>query len=192
MKFSLIKAAVLGLAMAAGAAACSTHRTDGGPPSSESTNVSTSGGEQTGQVGYELRLGRTTHINQASYTITCGSFTQSGTVNVGNSREIEGSIAGLPPGGPCTLNVSATSTNGNVTCAGSDSGLTVICPGTGEKAEKHFKITCTRNHVGREWGDDDWKENARTFQLGVEFNLVCASPDAGCVPTTCAALGDTC
>jgi alpha-tubulin suppressor-like RCC1 family protein len=61
--------------------------------------------------------------------------------------------------------------------------------------------------VGREWGDQDWRENARTFQLGAEINLVCAPSDAGvtdsggadagvvldgCVPTTCAAHGFNC
>jgi hypothetical protein len=192
MKFSFIKAAILGLAVTTGIAACSTHSTDGGPSPSESA----SGGEQTGQVGYELRLGRTTHINQASYTITCpGGFSQSGTIDVSKLRELEGSIPNLPPGGPCTLNITANSTNGNVTCSGSKSGLTVTCPGNRPQDEDHFKITCTRNHVGREWGDDDWKENARTFFLGVEVNLVCAPADAGadaCVPKTTCPTGDNC
>ena len=81
MNFKKIKAALLGLAVATGIAACSTHPKDSAP--------STSGSEETGSVGYELRLGRTTHIRQASYTITCtGGFSGSGTIDVTKMREL--------------------------------------------------------------------------------------------------------
>jgi hypothetical protein len=203
MRFPLIdKILSVGFAMivAAGAVSCST-----GSGSSES---SSSGGD-VDSVGMELRIGRTTQINKVNYTLTGpNGFSRTGSIDVSKSREIETSIKSVPVGSPYTLALSASSTDGNVTCSGSKSGIGVSCPGDRERDEKIVKLTCTRRHLGREWGDRDWRDNARTFYLAAEFKLVCQVPDGGvvdsgsdakvdapadvCVPTTCAAQGVAC
>jgi len=193
MKVSVIKKA-LALALAvvtAGALGCSSE--------SGSTGASSSGGEeQAGTATMDLRIGRTTQINKVNFTLTGpGGFSRTGSIDVSHDREAEGSIPNVPVGSPYTLSVNASSTDGNVTCTGSKSGINVTCPGNRERDEKVVKLTCTRNHLGIEWGDKDWRSNARTFFITAEFKLICAKTDAGvdsgsdtgaeaCVPKTCA------
>jgi hypothetical protein len=174
MKVSVIKK-VLALALAvvtAGAMGCSSE--------SGSTGPSSGGEEQAGTARMDLRIGRTTQINKVNYTLTGpNGFSATGSIDVKNDKEAEGSIPNVPVGMPYTLSVNASSTDGNVTCTGSKSGINVTCPGNRERDEKVVKLTCTRNHLGIEWGDKDWRSNARTFFLTAEFKLICAKTDAG-------------
>jgi hypothetical protein len=170
--------------------ACSNRSPAPAPSSSERSAA----GEDTDTSAYALRLGRTSHINKAAYTVTCtDGFTQSGTIDVSKMHELEGSIPNLPAGATCSVTLTASSTNGNVQCSGGASNFVVSCPND----EQNFKIMCSRNHVGREWGDDDWRENARTFELGVALNLVCGntcipSNTCGTNPNRCGTLPDGC
>src|SRR5262245_46519742 len=158
-----------------------------------------------GTASMELRFGRTTQINRVDYTLRGpNGFSRVGSIDVRNQREAEGSILGVPVGSPYTLSLAASSTDGNVTCVGSKSGISVTCPGNRERDEQVVRMTCTRNHLGKEWGDKDWRSNAKTFFITAEFKLVCATTDAGapdapsdgpveaCVPKTCQGVGVFC
>jgi hypothetical protein len=202
MKLPLIdKVLSIGLALLATASAvgCSSGSSE------SSTNA-----DPSDSVGMELRIGRTTQINKVNYTLTGPSgFSRSGSIDVSKDRDIDAAIKAVPVGSPYSLSLNASSIDGNVTCTGSKSGISVSCPGDRWKDEKIVKLVCTRRHLGREWGDRDWRDNARTFFLAAEFKLVCQAPDAGvvdsgidarpdtgtvdaCTPTTCAAQGVTC
>jgi len=175
----------------------------GGCSSEPDSRVET--GDDPAATSSEVKIGRTTQINKISYTLTGpNAFSAEGSIDVRPFGEIIASIRNVPPGSPYTLNLAASSTDGNVTCTGGKSGITVTCPGNRQQDAKFVKLTCTRNHLGREWGDRDWRSNARTFFLGAEIKLVCPQPvDAGVesgasdggigeVCTTCAMLGATC
>jgi hypothetical protein len=144
---------------------------------------SASAPDAAGDVGSQtesVRIGRTTQINAVRYVVTGpAGFTASGSFDVRRDREVEGTIPGVPAGGPYTVTLSAASTDRNVTCTGMKTGLTASCPGTGEADEKFIKLTCTRIHQGREWGDKDWRSNGKTFSVGTEISLACAAPDGG-------------
>ncbi len=76
----------------------------------------------TGSVQLALMLGKGVAVSSASYTITGpGGFTQSGSLNVANSATISGVIGGLPAGSGYTITISATSSDGTTSCAGSAS-----------------------------------------------------------------------
>jgi hypothetical protein len=191
---------LLCLAAAAYAAGCSTA------PNSATW-------EDTATEGAEVRVGRTTQINQLNYTLTGpGGFSRVGSLNVSRTREVEASIKEVPAGTPYTLSLNGSSTDGNVTCTGSKSGIAVTCPARREQNDTFIKLTCTRNHLGKEWGDRDWRSNAKTFFLGAEILLFCPTSDGGadsgavdgassldgavdagsCVPRTCAQAGASC
>jgi hypothetical protein len=169
----------LGLAAAAVIAVnCSSGGSSSSPPAGQGAST----------VGVDLRIGRTTQIQRLKYTLTGpNGFSASGSIAVNRSKEAEGSIQNIPVGSPYTLALAASSTDGNVTCTGSKSGISVACPGDRPQDEKFVKMTCSRNHLGREWGDRDWQSNMKTFFLVAEINLDCQppSPDGGsdsCVP----------
>src|SRR5262249_48969216 len=93
-----------------------------------------SGGGGTARVGG--RFGRTTQFSKSDYTLTGpNGFSRTGTIDVRNQREAEGSILDIPAGSPYTLSLRASSTDGNVTCVGSKSGIAVTCPGNREQDE---------------------------------------------------------
>src|SRR5262249_17440747 len=126
MKVSVLKK-VLALALAvvtAGGMGCSSEAGSAEP------SPSSGGEEQGGSATMELRIGRTTQINKVNFTLTGpNGFSRTGSIDVKNDREAQGSIPNVPVGMPYTLSVNASSTDGNVTCTGSKSGINVTCPG---------------------------------------------------------------
>jgi phospholipase C len=80
-------------------------------------------GEQTGAVGMQLTLPGGEQINVVNWTITgpnnAATVVQSGSVNVQNSQSISFLVGGIPPGTNYNVTLSATSTDGMVTCSGS-------------------------------------------------------------------------
>ena len=132
-----------------------------------------------GAISMDLKLGRTTQIHTLNYTISGpNGFTAQGSLNVARTSEILATVPDVPAGGPYTLSLSADSTDGNVTCTGSKSGITVTCRGNRPSDQIVVRLTCTRNHLGREWGDRDWRSNAKTFFLGAAIRFSCGA-DAG-------------
>jgi hypothetical protein len=95
--------------VAAGVAACSSE------PLSDPSS-----GEDVGSAGLELQLSADAHVDRVSYVITGpNGFTKTGTINVANSTTVSAVVPGLPAGNGFSITLSATSTNGSVSCAGS-------------------------------------------------------------------------
>lgn len=196
MNSMMIKALFVALASAAALASCS----------SEPTGIEGEANTTTGGIEMDLRVGRSTQLNLLKYTLVGpNGFDGKGSIDISRSLELVGKIANVPAGGPYTLSLTAASTDGNVTCTGSKSGITVSCNTSHDKT--NLRLTCTRNHLGREWGDRDWRSNGRTFFLGADIRFSCpadAGTDAaadgpreggtdgsdGCVPlTACPSIG---
>jgi hypothetical protein len=185
MKSWITNAMVIALV---GATAASSSCSSGPSGSADETNG--------GSVETDLKIGRTTQIRSVGYTVAGpNGFTRTGSLDVSHHREAEGTVSDVPAGGPYTITLTASSTDGNVTCTGSKSGIVVTCPGTREQDENNIRLICSRNHLGREWGDMDWRSNAKTFVLGVEIKLACLN-DAGapeaCAPATACPAGQVC
>jgi hypothetical protein len=84
------------------------------------TNRSSHNGEGVDSVEMNLDLAPGITINNATYTITGpGGFSRSGTLDVSQSTKLSALIAGLPAGSGFTITISAISTDGAATCAGS-------------------------------------------------------------------------
>jgi hypothetical protein len=83
----------------------------------------TSPDEDTGSVGLRLTLPGGEQIQSIAWTITgpngASTVVQTGTVNVQNSEAISFLVGGIPAGTNFSISLSATSTDGSVTCAGS-------------------------------------------------------------------------
>jgi len=81
------------------------------------------GANQTGDVGaasFDLQLAPNVAIDSVSYTITGpAGFTKTGTIDVSHSATVSATISGLPAGAGYSISLSATSTSGQVACAGS-------------------------------------------------------------------------
>jgi hypothetical protein len=158
-----------------------------------STGASPDAAEVGSSIETGLRIGRTTQINQVTYTVTGpNNFSVTGSFDTRKGREAEGTIPNVPVGGPYTVTLSASSTDRNVTCSGEKNGIVVACPGTTESDETNIRLTCTRQHMGREWGDKDWRSNGHTFSVGVELSLACAQSDAGAEACTPFTIGRAC
>jgi hypothetical protein len=83
-----------------------------------------------GSIHVALQLANGTTVSTASYTITGpGGFAKSGSLNVANSGSISGVIGGLPAGDGYSITLSATTTDGSTSCAGSAS-FSVTAGGT--------------------------------------------------------------
>ncbi|HTQ06484.1 MAG TPA: metallophosphoesterase [Polyangiaceae bacterium] len=110
MKRSFVRWGFVGSLAAAGlVAACSDAGT---PPGGTVAGA--------GQLQVALQLANGTSVSSATYTITGpGGFTKSGNLNVGNSGAISAVIGGLPAGTGFSITLSATSTDGSTSCAGS-------------------------------------------------------------------------
>jgi 5'-nucleotidase len=73
-----------------------------------------------GAATFDLQLAQDLTINSVSYTITGPNvFTKMGSIDVSHSATVTATIGGLPTGTGFSISLSATSTNGQVTCAGS-------------------------------------------------------------------------
>jgi 5'-nucleotidase len=73
-----------------------------------------------GAASFDLQLAPGITINSVSYTITGPSgFTKTGTIDVSQSSTISATIGALPAGTGFSISLAATSTSGQVACAGS-------------------------------------------------------------------------
>jgi hypothetical protein len=84
----------------------------------------------TGSVGVQLTIPGGDHISSVSYKLTDGIHTVSGTVDVSDASVISFVVAGVPAGPGYTLTMSATSDDGIVSCAGQQSGVTILSRAT--------------------------------------------------------------
>jgi hypothetical protein len=86
------------------------------------------GGTKTESVG-EARLAVVLQggivVNTVSYTLTGPGLSKMGTIDVSHSSTISAVLSGLPVGGPDTLQLSATSADGMVSCGGSAAPFSV-------------------------------------------------------------------
>jgi hypothetical protein len=139
------------------------------------TGCSSADATEVGTQQESVKPLRTTQVSTVSYTVTGpDGFSASGSFDV-QRGEVVGTIPAVPAGGPYTVTLAGASTDGNVTCAGSEPGVTVTCPSTGANDEQFLQLTCTRLHPG----------HGKTFIVGAEIKLACAEPDGGaCVPMT--------
>ncbi len=75
--------------------------------------------EQTGTIGAELQLPGIA-INSVTYAITGPeSFTRSGTIDLSHASSLSFTLGGIPAGSGYTITLTATSTDGTTSCAGS-------------------------------------------------------------------------
>ena len=73
----------------------------------------------TGMVTVALVIPSGAAINSVAFTITGpGSFSRTGTIDVSHSSTISASVGSIPAGGPYTVNLTATATDGQTTCGG--------------------------------------------------------------------------
>jgi hypothetical protein len=88
-----------------------------------SNDVKGIGGEQhddAGSVGLAVQIAPGTNVSTVSYSITGpAGFSKSGSIDVSHSATISAIISGLPAGTNYAVTLTATSTDGNTTCAGS-------------------------------------------------------------------------
>jgi hypothetical protein len=109
----------LGLSGVTSLAGCGSQN-DG--PSSHSPESQ----ESVGSVGLQLQLASGATINSASYTVTGpNGFSKTGTIDVSSATKLSATIGGLPAGSGYSITLSATSTDGSTTCAGSG-GFSVV------------------------------------------------------------------
>ncbi|HEY4012803.1 MAG TPA: hypothetical protein VGM06_05675 [Polyangiaceae bacterium] len=103
------------------------------------------GAESVGRVGLELELAPGVTISSVAWTITNAttSFSESGTVNVQSSESIAFQVGGLPSGSGYTIALTAATTDGTLSCAGSatfaisagttaDVAVTLYCTGAAD------------------------------------------------------------
>lgn len=76
--------------------------------------------DDSGTVVAALQIAPGVSVNSASYSIAGpGGLTKTGTINVASSSTLTATIAGLPAGNGFTISITATSTDGGTSCAGS-------------------------------------------------------------------------
>jgi hypothetical protein len=114
----IVRAIVLGVAVATAAAVgCNGSSSNGGDQQGPSEG-------STGTVGLQLTLPGGLQINSVSYSIS-GPHTYSGTVNVQNATTISFVVPNIAPGSGYTITLTATTTDGSVTCLGTSASFTV-------------------------------------------------------------------
>jgi hypothetical protein len=122
MKNKIGRALILGLVGAAAAAACSKGASiEGTPPS-----VRHSSSIQTGTVGAQLTLPSGSVINTVNYTLTNGTNTITGSVNVAAATTISFVIPNVPVGNNYTVTLTAVTTDGTVSCTGTSATFNVL------------------------------------------------------------------
>ena len=72
-----------------------------------------------GMVRLALTVAPGVTLNDATYTITAPGFSRAGSLDVGDSATLSGTIGGLPAGDGYAIAVAATLSDGTTTCAGS-------------------------------------------------------------------------
>jgi hypothetical protein len=115
MKYLMRHAVSVGFAvLAAAGAACSSGAPSGVP------SASNGGDEQTGAIHLNLEVAPGVTINTLHWTITnSNGFSQSGMVNEQFANVIDFQVGDLPTGSGYTIALSASSTDGSLSCAGS-------------------------------------------------------------------------
>jgi hypothetical protein len=135
----------------------------------------------TGSVRLALLLGNGSKVSSASYSISGpGGFTQSGSLDVSNSSTISGVIGGLPAGSGYTISISATSTDGTTSCAGS-AGFSVTA---GATTSVTIHLTC---HEAPTTGTISVNG---TINICPNIDSVSANPPAGNVITLASTADD--
>jgi len=105
----------LGLCGVTSLAGCGSQ-SDGPSSSSPATE------ESVGSVGLQLQMASGATIKSASYTITGpNGFSKTGTIDVSVATKLSATIGGLPAGAGYSITLSATSSEGGTSCAGSGS-----------------------------------------------------------------------
>lgn len=120
---ALIAGAGIAAALAGQQVGCSSPGVS--PGGQTSSSVGPNGSDQAGTVGMKLTLPGGETVNSVNWTITgpngSAAVVQSGSVDVSNSQSVSFQVAGLLPGSGYAVSLTATSTDGLVTCAGSAS-----------------------------------------------------------------------
>jgi hypothetical protein len=121
-------------------AACSTQQGTTGT-GGNGGNVGTLpgyGNDGLGSVGLHLQIGNGVVLQNLSYNIT-GPQSFSGTVPIGDAQSIEFVVGGLPAGGPYTIVITGTDSNGDP-CTGTSATFSIIA---GQTSSTVVTITCT-------------------------------------------------
>lgn len=83
-----------------------------------------------GSVGLELTLPNGANLNSVSYTVTGpGGFTRSDVVDVSNSSTVSVQLS-LPAGGPYTIALNGSTTDGGTACSGTSAPFNVVASQT--------------------------------------------------------------
>jgi hypothetical protein len=149
MKYLMRQAISVGFAVLAGAGAACSSGTQAGVP-----GTSNGGDEQTGTVHLNLEVAPGITISTLNWTITNKTigFSQSGNVNEQFANVIDFQIGDLPSGSGYTIALSATSTDGSLSCAGlatftvaagstTPVGVVLSCSGTADSG--NVAVTAT-------------------------------------------------
>jgi hypothetical protein len=132
------KALVLGLAVSAmSVAACSSS-----PTQSPTGSSSTAPAENTGSVGLRFTLPSGQTINTLSYTLTNGTNTYTGTVNVAGAASLSFVVGGVASGSGYTLALSGQTTDGTTSCAGTSAAFSVS---NRQSTAVTVQLVCTTN-----------------------------------------------
>jgi len=103
----------LGLCGVTSLAGCASEGDGGSTPAHESEGTS-------GSLGLKLQLASGATVNAASYTITGpGGFSKTGNIDVSKSSKLSAIIGGIPVAVGYSITLSANSTDGGTSCAGS-------------------------------------------------------------------------
>ncbi len=133
----------LALALATGSLACdpAPEIAAASDPAANGAQNGNNGGEAVGSVTFALDLGGgAVHISSLSYQISGGTFSKTGTLNVGNSTTLSGIIGGIPAGQGYTITVSGTD-DGNklLGCQGTSAPFSVAA---GAATSVAVHLTC--------------------------------------------------
>ena len=78
--------------------------------------------ESSGTADFALQLAGGQTVNSASYTIVGpNGFTKAGTIDLSSATKLSATIGGLPAGSGYSINLTANTTDGSLTCGGSAS-----------------------------------------------------------------------
>jgi hypothetical protein len=129
----------LALTLATGSLACEPAPETAA--ASDPAATGDNGGEPVGSVTFALDLGGgAVHISSLSYQISGGTFSKTGTLNVGNSTTLSGIIAGIPAGQGYTIAVSGTDdANKLLGCQGTSAPFSVTA---GAATSVAVHLTC--------------------------------------------------
>jgi arylsulfatase B len=116
--------------------------------------LSGGGEEQPGSLGLALEVAPGVTLSSVTYTITGNDFSKTGTIDIGRSPTISGTIGGIPSGNGYTITLAATSAEDgtvftgsakfNVT-AGETASVTVHLKGSGKTGNGSVTVNGTLN-----------------------------------------------